>query len=232
MIMALPWPKTVADVMTREVHFAGPLTQFKLLVRLIEENRISAVPIVDQEGIPIGVVSESDLLLKQRRREMEMESPLQPWRHRMDMFKAKGVVAADLMTSPAVSVPANTPVKVAAGLMHERNVKRLVVVDGRGRIAGIVSRADLLQVFLRSDEEIRAELVSRVLPALVPDDVMRVQVKVRYGVVAFSGDVQRKSDITVLINTTAELDGVVDVIDHLSHGWDDTKGRALDQGES
>src|SRR4029077_2237843 len=68
---SFPRHKTVSDVMTRSVHVASPLTPFKLLVRLIEENPISGVPIVDQQGMPVGIVSESDLLLKERRAELE-----------------------------------------------------------------------------------------------------------------------------------------------------------------
>lgn len=226
-MISLPRTRTVADVMTTKVHVAGPLTQFKLLVRLIEENRISAVPIVDQDGVPVGVVSEADLLLKERRSDIEGDSLLHLWRRRMDMAKARGVVAADLMTSPAITVPASMTVKAAAGLMHDRNVKRLVVVDGGGRIAGIVSRSDLLQVFLRTDEEVRADVVNRLLPALLPDHVAMVEVDVRCGVVALSGEVERKSDVAIISRMTEELDGVVDVVNQLGYRWDDTKVRAV-----
>lgn len=222
-MISLPRPRTVADVMTTKVHVAGPLTQFKLLVRLIEENRISAVPIVDQEGIPVGVVSESDLLAKERRSDIEAAgNPLHAWRRKLDVAKARGVIASDLMTSPAITAPTTMTVKAAAGLMHDHNVKRLVVVNEAGRIAGIVSRSDLLQVFLRTDEEIRADVADRLLPALLPDDASHVEVDVRCGVVALSGDVWRKSDVGILARMTAELDGVVDVVNQLSYRWDDT----------
>lgn len=225
---SLPRHLTVADVMTTKVHVAGPLTPFKVLVRLIEENRISAIPVVDQQGFPVGVVSESDLLQKERRGEIESwGSPLHPRRRRMDMAKARGVIAADLMTSPAVVVRSDTSVRAAAGLMHERNVKRLVVVDGAGRIAGVVSRSDLLQVFLRGDEEIREEVVNRVLPALVLDDAGEVEVDVSSGVVTLAGQVDRKSDVGIIARYTAELDGVVDVINQMSYRWDDSKAQAV-----
>lgn len=218
---------TVADVMTTRVHVAGPLMQFKLLVRLIEDNRISAVPIVDRDGMPVGVVSEADLLLKERRGDVASESRLHTWRRRPDFDKAKGVIAADLMTSPAITVPTSMTVKAAAGVMRERKVKRLVVVDDSGRIAGVVSRSDLLQVFLRSDEEIRAEVVNRLLPALLLGDQGMVEVDVRCGVVELSGDVERKSDVEIIARLTGELDGVVDVVNRLSCRWDDTKVRAV-----
>ena len=120
----LPRHRTVADVMTTHVHVAGPLAPFKFLVRLIEENRVGAIPIVDQQGSPVGMVSEADLF----------------------QAKAGGMVASDLMTSPPITVPSEMSLDEAARLMQERDVRRLVVVDSRGRIAGVVSRGDLVAV--------------------------------------------------------------------------------------
>jgi CBS domain-containing protein len=113
--------------MTKRVHVAGPLASFKQLVRLIAENRVSAIPIVDQRGVPIGIVSESDLLLEERH-----------------VGVPKDTIASRFMTSPVITVGADASRNQAASLMRERNVRRLVVVDERGRIAGIVSRSDLL----------------------------------------------------------------------------------------
>lgn len=119
--------RTVSDVMTARVHVASPLTPFKLLMRLIAENQVSAIPIVDQQSVPVGVVSESDLLLR-----------------------VGGGVASDVMTSPAITVALDAGVTEAASLMRKKKVRRLVVVDQRGRIAGVVSRGDLLQARLEA----------------------------------------------------------------------------------
>ena len=124
--MSLPLHRTVSDVMTSQVHVASPVAPFKLLVRLIEENRVSAIPIVDQQGLPVGIVSESDLLLKERRVELETSHDLlHVQKRRQDRAKAWGTVASDLMTSPAMTVPSDTSLGEAARLMHERNVRRL-----------------------------------------------------------------------------------------------------------
>jgi CBS domain-containing protein len=109
--------------MTTHVHVAGPQAPLKVLVRLIEENHVSGIPIVDHKGVPIGMVSEDDLHLTEPRHE---------------------TVADQLMTSPAITVPADTLLSRAAQMMQAKEVKLLVVVDARGRIAGIVSRANLL----------------------------------------------------------------------------------------
>jgi len=220
----LPRRRTVADVMTARVHVAGPLTPFKLLVRLIQENRVSAIPIVDPNGIPVGIVSETDLLLKERRHEFETEPDLLHLRRRQrERAKADGQVASDLMTTPPITVTSTTDLKLAARLMQVRNVRRLIVVDERGRIAGVVSRSDLLQVFLRTDEELRDEIVDRLIPALMLSAEQAVGVDVRYNVVTLTGEVDRRSDAEILARMTRELDGVVEVVSQLTYKWDDSK---------
>src|SRR6266851_2555606 len=146
-VSTFPRRRTVADVMTMRVHVASPTTAFKVLVRLIEENRVSAIPIVDRDGVPVGVVSESDLLLKEMGAELESGTDIvHLMRRRSDRAKAEGLVASDLMSIPPITVTAETTLAKAARTMQERNVRRLIVVDARGRIAGILSRSDLLQV--------------------------------------------------------------------------------------
>jgi CBS domain-containing protein len=227
-LTSLPRHRTVADVMTARVHVASPLAPFKLLVRLIEENRVSAIPIVDQTGLPVGIVSESDLLLKERRLELESSRDLLHGHKRRDeRTKAAGTVASEVMTSPAITVPSQTSLSEAARLMHERNVRRLVVVDERGRIAGIVSRSDLLQVFLRSDEELREEIVSRLIPAVLLSLADAIGVEVSWNIATLSGEVERKSDAEILTRLTKELDGVVAVVDQLRYRRDDTVVEAV-----
>ena len=222
---SLPRHRTVADVMTSRVHVAGPLAPFKLLVRLIDENRVSAIPIVDQQGVPVGIVSESDLLLKERRAELDSSRDLlHAHKRRVERAKAAGTIASELMTSPAITVPSDTGLGEAARLMHEKNVRRLVVVDQRGRIAGIVSRSDLLHVFLCSDDDLREEIANKLIPSVLlsSDDV--VEVEVSWNIATLSGDVGRKSDAEILTRRTRELDGVVAVVDRLSYRWDDIVG--------
>lgn len=219
----LPVHRSVSDVMTSRVHVASPHAPFKLLVRLIDENRVSAIPIVDQQGVPLGIVSESDLLLKERRLELEASHDLlHVQKRRQDRVKAKGTVASDVMTSPAITVLPDTSLSDAARLMQENNVRRLVVVDERGKIAGIVSRSDLLQVFLRSDEDLREEITRNLIPAVLLPSEDAVGVDVSWNVATLSGEVDRKSDAEILKRLTQQLDGVVDVVDRLSYRWDDT----------
>jgi CBS domain-containing protein len=220
---SLPRHRTVSDVMTSRVHVASPLAPFKLLVRLIQENRVSAIPIVDQQGVPVGIVSESDLLLKERRHELESSRDVfHAQKRRHDRSKADGNFASEVMTSPPITVPSGMSIGDAARLMQERNIRRLIVVDPRGRIAGIVSRSDLLQVFLRTDEELREEIAGELIPALLPSSDGEVAVEVTWNVATLSGQVERKSDAEILTRLTRELDGVVGVVDQLTYRWDDT----------
>jgi CBS-domain-containing membrane protein len=220
----LPRHRTVADVMTTRVHVANPQTPFKLLVRLLDENRIRAVPIVDLRGMPLGVVSETDLLLKERHGAFD-PGVLNLRRNRREQAKADGLVASDLMTAPAITVSTSTSLAEAARTMHDRNVRRLVVVDERGRIAGIVTRSDLLQVFLRSDEDLREDIVAKVIPAILVAEAASVDVDVRSNVVTLAGEVDRRSDAEILTRVTREMDGVVGVVSQLTYRWDDTSAR-------
>jgi CBS domain-containing protein len=219
----LPRHRTVSDVMTCRVHVANALAPFKHLVRLIEENRVSAIPIVDEQGFPIGIVSESDLLLKERRNELQSSDDLlHLQKRRRERAKSEGTVASEVMTSPPITVASDTSLSEAARLMQEKEVRRLVVVDERGRIAGIVSRSDLLQVFLRTDEELHDEIAGTLIPSLLLSSPERVGVAVRLNIVTLSGEVDRKSDALILTRQTRDLDGVVGVVDRMNYRWDDT----------
>lgn len=223
-----PRHRSVADVMTKRVHVASPMTPFKLLVRLIDENRISAIPIVDQRGFAVGLVSEGDLIWKERIEELEASTDLlHPRRHQKEMAKAEGLTAADVMTSPAITIPAASRLADAARLMHERNVRQLVVVDDRGKIAGIVSRSDVLQVFLRTDEDLRGEIANGIIPALMFTSDDPIGVNVSNSVVTLEGRVDRKSDVEIVGRLTLAVDGVVGVVNRLSYRWDDTVREAL-----
>jgi CBS domain-containing protein len=208
--------------MTTRVHVTGPLAPFKFLVRLIEENRVSAIPIVDEQGVPIGIVSESDLLLKERRRELSSEDLLHLQKRRHARAKSEGTVAWEVMTAPVVTIVLDTSLSQAARLMEERDIRRLVVVDQRGRIAGIVSRSDLLKVFLRTDKELQDEIAGTLIPALLISSAEGIGVDVKSNMVTLSGAVDRKSDVEILTRLTRELDGVVGVIDKLTFKWDDS----------
>ncbi|GAA4990570.1 hypothetical protein GCM10025734_17500 [Kitasatospora paranensis] len=150
--------RTVRDVMTSPAISVAPDTGFREIVALLDEYGITAVPVVDGAGHPIGVVSEADLLRTQEAQEDHSGLlPGPPPRH------GAPVTASGLMSAPAVCITGEASVVAAARTMHARNVKRLPVVDTDGRLVGVVARADLLRVFLRDDRAIRAEILEEVL---------------------------------------------------------------------
>jgi CBS domain-containing protein len=214
--------RRVEDVMTTGVVTVGEQASFKAIVRLLEECRISAVPVVDRRGVVVGVVSEADLLAKERyphgRHGLNAAEAL---RHRAALHKAEGVTAAELMSSPPVTVPQGTTVAEAARLAARAGVKRLPVVDTVGRPIGVVTRSDLLKVFLRTDEEIRREIADVIQPGVWASPMM-VAVDVVDGVVTLHGQVRHRSFATLLIRMAESVDGVVRVNPEIGWDLDDT----------
>lgn len=215
---------TVRDVMTRDVITVGTDTSFKEIARRLDENNVSAVPVLDEEGRLVGVVSEADLLYKEgyRDRGGKRRRATVVGRLRRALAKAAGGTARDVMTSPAVTIGPDATLAEAARYMATRGVKRLPVVAG-GHLIGIVSRADLVSAFLRTDvaiaEEIEQLLASHVL--LTEDGSINVQV--RDGVVTLTGELGRRSSVEIAERLTREVDSVVDVQTELAYRWDDSK---------
>jgi CBS domain-containing protein len=216
----------VQDVMTTSVVSVVESAPFKQIVRLMETHGVSALPVVDADGKVVGVVSEGDMILKEAYEPTaDGERHLfEGRRRRVERSKAAGLVAADLMTAPAVTVKGTATLTVAARLIGERNIKRLPVVDEAGRIAGIVSRVDLLRVFLRPDEEIRDEVQHDVMERTLWMDLAKIRITVD-GVVTLQGIVEQRSLIPIVVGLVHGVDGVVGVNDRLSYEVDDVSVR-------
>ena len=212
----------VRDVMTTEVVTVDPWTPFTEIVTRLAEHRISAAPVLDAEGNVLGVVTEADLLLKQEHPDLELNVPL-AWsrRRRLERDKAAAVVAGKLMTSPPVTVPPTATITEAARRMHTARVKRLPVVDERGQLLGIVSRADLLKVFTRPDEAIRSEIINDVIVGDLMMNPSRFVIRVDDGVVVLEGEAERSSLIPYLVRAVHHVEGVVRVENKLSFDVDD-----------
>jgi CBS domain-containing protein len=212
----------VESVMTAKVVTARPSTPFHELVELLYKHRISALPVVDDGGELVGLVSEADLLIKEGYPHgAEDASPLEAVRHRHRYDKAAGVRAAEVMTRRVVTVPLGTPVTSAARLMVRLGVKRLPVVDSQRRLVGIATRADLLKVFLRPDNATRWEIEHDVICGDLGIDPGDVEVRVRDGEVTLRGQVERRSQVATLIRQVQEVEGVVEVDAQLSWRIDD-----------
>ncbi|MEU9274263.1 CBS domain-containing protein [Streptomyces sp. NPDC048342] len=207
-------PHTVGDVMTRAAVAVGRDVPFKDVVALLDQWKISALPVLEGEGRVIGVVSEADLLPKEEFRDSDPDRFVQRERS-ADLAKAGGLTAKDLMSAPAVTVHADATLAEAARIMARRRVKRLPVVDGVGLLRGVVSRADLLKVFLREDEELTEEVRREVVERLFPLSADHIQVEVKEGVVTLTGWVDGTDLVPVAERLARAVEGVVDVRCHL-----------------
>ncbi|MFB7506899.1 CBS domain-containing protein [Streptomyces broussonetiae] len=216
-------PNVVSDVMTQTVAAIGRRAPFKEIVQLMQDWQVSALPVIEGEGRVVGVVSEADLLPKEELRDDPDAAYLQ-LRQPVDVAKAGGMTAGDLMSSPALTVRASATVAEAARIMAQGGVKRLPVVDGSGLLQGIVSRADLLKVFLRDDEDIAEEVRREIVAYLFPLSSSTVQVEVDDAVVTLAGRMRDRALVPVAARLVRAVEGVVDVRFDLAHDEHGARG--------
>ncbi|MBC2905796.1 CBS domain-containing protein [Streptomyces cupreus] len=216
--------RTVGDLMTAAVVSVRRDTGFKDIVEHLAEHGIAAVPVVDDQGRPIGVVSEADLLRKQESQEDPGGHLAGPHLLPAEHAKAHALTAEGLMTSPPVTARPQWSVVEAARAMARHHVKHLPVVDDAGHLVGIVSRGDLLHVFLRRDPTIREEIMTDVLTRTLGLDPGAVTVEVTDGRVMLSGTVPEGSLIPIAVRLSESVDGVVDVTHHLRAETEATAG--------
>ncbi|WP_051939039.1 CBS domain-containing protein [Phaeacidiphilus oryzae] len=221
--------RTVGDVMTHEVVTARIDTPFKEIAELLARNDVSAVPVVDDQGRPVGLVSEADLLRKEVAK-ADPEGHLPPVRMAAHLrARAEGDEAGEVMSRPVFTARPEWNIVQATRELVRRGVKRLVVVDEAGRMVGVVSRADLLRIFLRTDTGIREEIVREVLGETLFLSQEQVAVQVAEGVVTLRGEVQEKSTVGIVERLVRAVDGVVAVHNLIEFEFDDSKA---DLGQS
>jgi CBS domain-containing protein len=206
-------PSAVRDVMTRDVVTVTETTSFKDIVGALGRNRVSAVPVVDADHKVVGIVSESDLLAKvvaSHVRSLGIHG------HRAKVHgKAGAETAGGLMTAPAITVAPDDSIVLAARIAAAEGVRRLPVVDNTGVLVGIVTRSDLLRVFLGDDGQLRDFIVRSVLPHQFGLDTSHIKVSVQAGVVTLTGQVERRQ-VAPLIEAVRATEGVVGVHDGLT----------------
>jgi CBS-domain-containing membrane protein len=210
---------TVADVMTRDVVVVGPDDDFKSCAKLLRVHDISALPVVDSTGKLVGIVSESDLLARERVRGTRRGS----LRLRTgEDAAAEGRTAGEMMTSPVISIGASASLPEAARLMYREAVKRLPVTDAEGVVIGVVSRADLLKTFTRSDESIHRDISDDIIKKALFIDPRSVQVIVTNGHVRLIGQLETKSLCGLLEKMVQRVEGTVGLTSELTYRLDDS----------
>ncbi|MFE9392478.1 CBS domain-containing protein [Streptomyces sp. NPDC006784] len=221
--------RTVRDLMTRPAVCVNPGTGLKETARLMAEHDISAVPVVDENEKPVGMVSEGDLVRAQA--ELPEPAELLPAGHArtgrrrtgrtggtggtggkaMDGSGERPGTAGALMSSPVVPGRPDWSLVEAARTMRSNGVKRLPVVGETGRMLGIISRADLMAVFLRRDDAIADEITDDVLHGTLGLSATQVSVTVSEGVVRVRGRIGAHDSPELLERLCRAVDGVVDV---------------------
>ncbi len=198
--------RSVADLMTPNAVVVQPSTPFREISHLLDEYDITAVPVIGPDERPVGVVSEADLVRRQNERSGRS-------------------TAGAIMSSPAVVARPEWSAVRAARTMEKKKIKRLPVVDDSGRIIGVISRRDLVQVFLRRDRAIQEEILEDVLTYTLGVAPSAVTVEVADGTVTLSGTLERRSLVPIAVRLCESVDGVVKVIDLLAYAQDDTVAR-------
>jgi len=211
------------DIMTARVIRATTQTPLRDAVRLMLEHRISGLPVTDDFGHLVGVVTEADLLVKEAK--PHPQPPLVEWFGRFLWLerwlsparKAEGRSVGEVMTHNVVTADEQTPVEELASRMLRYRVNRLPVVRD-GAVVGIVTRADVLKVFLRSDETIAAQCRRLVGDFLTAGE--DVGIDVDRGVVLVRGRVASPGRRSELLQQMWMVDGVIAVDDcDLLHGY-------------
>ncbi|MDJ1135495.1 CBS domain-containing protein [Streptomyces iconiensis] len=235
--------RRIENVMTREVVQVDARAPFKRVAGLLAEHRISGLPVTDAAGRVLGVVSEADLLTRQSRQEdlrrtdtRQHNAPA--WLRQLirgragwrEAARAHAATAGELMSAPAVTVRPEDTVTDAARTMTRHGVKRLPVVGEDGRLVGIVTRHDLLRVFLRRDAEIGAEVANEVLAGTLWLARNALDITVQNGVVTLKGQLERRSEIPIALRMTERIDGVVSVVHKLTYRLDDAHIPPVGQG--
>lgn len=214
----------VKDVMTRDVITVGSATPLREVARMLARARISGLVVVDEAGAPLGIVSEGDLLAKQLSRPSTgsaLEWIFGEQRDPEELRRRSATTAGEAMSSPAVTLEADRPLREVAALMVDRDVNRLPVMAD-GAMVGIVTRSDMVRAYLDLDAEIASTIRDQVLHRTMWLDPSSFDLTVNDGHVEIAGQVDRRSTAGIIERLIGVVDGVASVDADLRWGFDDT----------
>ena len=223
--------RAVGSLMAGEVVTVTAPTPSSASADLMDEHRISGLPVVDADDRVVGMLSASDLprprgferrLRRGGGRGRLPRAVRRPRKSAAHAFRG-GRTAGEVMSAPAIVVHAEESIAEVARTMAGRGVERLPVVDEENRLVGIVTRRDLLEVFLRPDSSIRLEVVEA-LPGRASGSSPDIDVHVLDGVVSLRVSVAHHSDVPLVLRLAWQVDGVVAVVDELTYRIDDRTG--------
>ena len=213
----------VRDVMTEKVFTVTRDMPLKVVATRMLEYGVSGLPVVADEDV-VGVVSETDILFKERiaPERKGVVDWLVHYAEDPPLAKLDARTAGDAMTTPAVTIQSGRSVEDAATLMLDLGIDRLPVVDS-GSLVGIVTRADLVRAFTRSDELIAEEILQEGLLKRFWVGPSSVVLEVEQGNVVLEGRVDTEDLAEGIVDFTRRIPGVVSVESKLT--WPRTKAR-------
>lgn len=213
----------VADVMTTDVITIGPDAPLKEAATVMVRSGISGLPVVDENRAVVGIITEADFVTAEADRSWgrQRRRLLASLYGDADTPRARSV--SDAMTADPHSIDQNSSVTEAARKMIELGVKRLPVVTPDGFLVGIISRADVMGAFARSDQELRDEVYEEVALGVLHLTDSDLTVEVVDGAVSLSGNVPTRSEARLLEELAVRVEGVVSVDSDLTWSLDDTK---------
>ena len=215
----------IKELMKENPIAVGPETPLRDVAIILTEGGFSGLPVIGERLEVLGVVSEADILVKERGTATRRGGVL-GWllaEEVPDTAKLAARTAGQAMTLPAVTIGPEADVSSAARLMTDRGIKRLPVVNPDGTLIGIVTRADLVRAFARPDHEIEREIREDVMQRILWIEAPSVVVRVERGAARLSGRLDRRADAELLEQFVARVPGVVSVHSTLSWSWDDRK---------
>jgi CBS domain-containing protein len=218
----------VEKLMTRDVVTVAPDTPLKAVAGLLSSRHISGAPVCDAEGAIVGVISEADVLRKEQGISPDAGRRFH-WLFRLfdgELDKVCARTAGEAMTAPALTVRPYDDASAAARLMVDRRINRLPVVAG-GALVGIVTRADFVRVFSRSDEELSAEIRDELFDQILWIDPDSLGLEIKDGVVTVQGSVDTHADAEAVVSYIRRIPGVLEVHSSLQSRDRDGSGSRL-----
>jgi CBS domain-containing protein len=212
----------VRNLMTTDVITIGPDASLKEAARRMLEARVSGLPVTDDEGRLLGIVTEADFVAGEADRRAPVRAGLLRFLDRRHGIPSQERRVADVMTRPVITISPGADHADAARLMLKEGVKRLPVVDA-GRLIGVLSRSDTLRCFTRHDQSIIDEIDDYLIARVLWVGPGRVDVQCVDGNVTLRGRLETRSDANLLVELTKRLDGVVSVVDALEWEYDNTR---------
>lgn len=206
----------VEDLMTRDVRTVGPDASLKDVAVMLAEHRIGGMPVVDGSRAPLGVITKTDIVMKELAEAPAKRGFLGRQKHDGSEAKVAARTAGEAMSAPAITISPGMPVSSAAEWMVESGINRLPVVQ-RDAVVGIITRHDLVRLFARPDAEIEREIREDALSGTAWPDA--IQVTVRNGEVMLRGQADTLSDAETLPLQVRHVLGVI-AVDSELQAWD------------